>query len=108
MSKCSLKEILDKEYSKEFDELRKNRMYVSFHKYGPIKENYGNKLVKCIPNLEKRLELYKETGNTEYLADIANFAMIEFMFPQHPKAHFNNESFSPGLGGITYRDIENN
>lgn len=23
------------------------------------------------------------------------------------KAHFNNESFSPGLGAITYRDIEN-
>lgn len=101
-----MNKILETEYSKEFDNLRKNRMIVSFYKYGPIKENYGHQLVNAIKNLEKRLELYKETGNTEYLADIANFAMIEYMYPQHPKAHFNPESESPGLGGKTYRDIE--
>jgi hypothetical protein len=31
---------------------------------------------------------YKETGNTEFLADVANFAMIEFMFPQHEKKNY--------------------
>lgn len=98
--------ILDTEYSKEFDKLRENRMEVSFHKYGPIRENYGNKLVSAIKNLEKRLELYKQTGNTEYLCDVANFAMIEYMHPQHEKAHFNNLSESPGLGNMTYRDLE--
>lgn len=99
-------EILKSEYSEYFDQLRKNRMVVSFHKYGPINVNYGERLISAIDNLEKRLQLYKETGNTEYLADVANFAMIEFMYPQHEKAHFNNESFSPGLGNKTYRDIE--
>jgi hypothetical protein len=99
-------QILKSEYSEEFDILRKNRMIVSFHKYGPLRENYGNKLIKATDNLEKRLKLYKETGNTEYLCDIANFAMIEFMFPQHSKAHFNDISESPGLGGMTFRDIE--
>ncbi len=98
--------ILDTEYSKHFDELRKNRMEVSFHKYGPLRENYGNKLVSAVANLEKRLELYKQTGNTEYLCDVANFAMIEYMYPQHEGAHFDNLSESPGLGGMTYRDIE--
>ena len=97
---------LKDECSERFDMLRKNRMVVSYYKYGPIKENYGNKLVSAVKNLEKRLELYKETGNTEYLADVANFAMIEFMYPQHPEAHFNNLSESPGLGGMTYREIE--
>lgn len=38
--------------------------------------------------MEKRLEKYKETGNTEFLADIANFAMIEFMYPQHLDADY--------------------
>jgi hypothetical protein len=99
--------ILQTEYSEHFDTLRKNRMEVSFHKYGPIKENYGNKLVSAIKNLEARLDLYHKTGNIEYLADVANFAMIEFMYPQHPEAHFNDLSESPGLGGMTYRDIEN-
>lgn len=99
-------QILSTEYSEQFDTLRKNRMEVSFHKYGPIKVNYGEKLVSGIGNLEKRLELYKETGNTEYLCDIANFAMIEFMYPQHPGAHFNSLSESPGLGGMTFKEIE--
>ena len=101
-----MKDILKSEYSEKFDTLRKNRMEVSFHKYGPVKENYGNKLVKAVDNLRARLDLYDRTGNTEYLADVANFAMIEFMYPQHPKAHFNNLSESPGLGGMTYREIE--
>jgi hypothetical protein len=98
--------ILSTEYSEHFDLLRKNRMVVSFHKYGPVKENYGNKLVKAVDNLRVRLGLYDRTGNTEYLADVANFAMIEFMHPQHSKAHFNSLSESPGLGKMTYREIE--
>ena len=98
--------LLESEYSRRFDALRKNRMLVSFHKYGPVKENYETKLISAVNNLEKRLELYKQTGNTEYLADVANFAMIEFMYPQHKDAHFDDLSYSPGLGAITYRDIE--
>jgi len=97
------------EYSIEFDKLRQNRMEMSYYKYGPIKENYGNKLVSAIKNLEKRLEMYKETGNTEYLADIANFAMIEFMYPQHEKAHFKatDSDKSPGLiGGMCINEIK--
>lgn len=95
-------EILATEYSEEFDKLRKNRMIVSFYKYGPVKVNYKEGLIEAIPSLEKRLEMYKDTGNVEYLADIANFAMIEFMHPQHPKAHFaptdDGKSHIVGLG----------
>lgn len=101
-------DILKTEYSLEFDELRKNRMATSFYKYGPVKENYGGKLVDCIENLIIRLEKYNETGNAEYLADVANFAMVEFMYPQHPKAHFKatDSDKSPGLTGMTFREIE--
>ena len=76
------------EYSNEFDELRKNRMIFSYYKYGPVKINYENKLINAIESLEKILQMFKASGNTELLCDIANFAMIEFMHPQHPKAHF--------------------
>ena len=31
----------NKEYSEKFDELRKNRIRVSFHKYGSVADNYG-------------------------------------------------------------------
>jgi hypothetical protein len=81
-------------------------MIVSYDKYGPVAINYGERLVSALKNIDSRLELYKQTGNTEYLADVANFAMIEFMYPQHPEAHYNDLSESPGLGGMTYREIE--
>jgi len=96
------KKILKTEYSEEFDKLRKDRMIVSFYKYGPLQINYSESLIKAIESLEKRLEMYKSTGNTEFLCDIANFAMIEFMCPQHPLAHFkvldDGKSHIVGMG----------
>lgn len=61
-------------------------MTFSFHKYGPIKEAYPHKL-NAIGSLEQRLRLYKKTGNADYLVDVANFAMIEFMLPSHNAFH---------------------
>ena len=97
------KQILKTEYSEHFDSLRKNRMIVSYHKYGPLMTNYGEcMLIDAIASLEKRLQMYKKTGNTEFLCDIANFAMIEFMSPQHADAHFevldDGRSHISGMG----------
>ena len=61
-------------------------MGLSFHKYGPIKQAYPHK-VSAIKSLRKRLLLYEETGNADYLVDVANFAMIEFMLPEHADFH---------------------
>lgn len=77
-------------------------MEVSYYKYGPVEINYKKGLIKAIESLKKRLEMYEDTGNIEYLADIANFAMIEYMYPQHEKAHFkatdDGKSHIVGMG----------
>lgn len=100
-------EILDKEYSFEFDEKRKNAILVSYHKYGPSKENFKKGMVDAIGSLKKNLKKFEETGNTEYLVDIANYAMFRFMYPQ------GNESYRPtdsnesaGIDGITINEIK--
>lgn len=82
-------EILKTEYSERFDEIRKNAMETSYHKYGPVKDNYENyKCMDALGSMEKRIAKYKETKNTEYLADAANFLMIEFMYPSIPGARY--------------------
>lgn len=82
-------EVLKTEYSETFDELRKKAMVTSYYKYGPLKKNYKEySCMDAVANLKKRLEAYEQTGNTEFLVDVANFAMIEFMMPQHEKAHY--------------------
>lgn len=75
------------EFSNPFVQGMYNRMAVSYHKYDKVADGYPTK-VDAIASLELRLERYKETGNTEWLMDIANFAMIEFMRPRHSNAHF--------------------
>lgn len=85
----AVRKILETEYSERFDDIRKNMMVISFYKYGPLRDNYEKfKSIDAIKSLEKRLEKYKETGNTEFLADIANFAMIEFMHPSIEGAEY--------------------
>lgn len=72
---------INKEYSADFDEKRKNRVMVSFFKYGPAKKNFGEGRVDAIGSLELCLEKFKKTGNTEYLLDVANYAMFRYMYP---------------------------
>ena len=105
-------EILQTEYSENFDNLRKDRMVVSYFKYGPVAENYKKlQTINAIASLEKRLQMYKETGNTEFLVDSANFCMIEFMYPQHPNAHFtvldDRKSHIVGMGINEMEEFKN-
>ena len=74
-----------------------DRMAVSFHKYGPVAEAYPEN-VNAIDSLKIRIGKYAADGNTEWLMDVANFAMIEFMHPAHPKAHYRatDSRESPG------------
>ena len=105
----SLEDILKANYSEEFDKLRKNRVVVSTHKYGPAKLNFGDKLVDGIGCLEKCIKKYKETGNTEYLLDAGNYCMFEFMYPQIEGAYFKatDSKESAGIVGISINEIKN-
>src|ERR1039457_6540535 len=89
----SIKEVLETEFSEEFTQGMRDRMVVSYYKYGPIIDAYPNK-VNAIESLKLRLDKYAETGNTEYLMDVGNFAMIEFILPKHKKAFYKNKEYN--------------
>lgn len=103
-----MEKVLKTEYSQDFDKLRQNRMVMSYYKYGSVKDNYGEKLVNAVESLKQRLARYEQTGNTEFLVDVANFAMIEFIYPQHERAHFRptDSLESPGLVGMCINEIK--
>lgn len=73
--------MMKSEYSEEFDKLRKNRVEVSFYKYGPAKKNFGEGRVDALKTAELCLEAFKRDGNTEHLIDAANYLMFRFMYP---------------------------
>lgn len=99
---------MSKEYSEEFDDLRKNRVKASFYKYGPASVNFGEKIVNALESSERCIEKYRKTGNTEYLLDAGNYIMFEYMFPSVPDAYFRatDSSESAGISGMSVREME--
>jgi hypothetical protein len=86
------------EMSQEFLQGMANRMDLSFMKYGRVADAKGK--VDELASLRKRLQRYEETRNTEWLMDVANIAMIEFM--HHPESFRATDSHeSPGLKLVT-------
>lgn len=104
----SIKDIMETEYSEKFDKIRKDMMVTSYYKYGPLKENYEKfRCMDALGNIEKRIQRYKETGNTEFLADAANFAMIEFMYPSIKGAKYiPTDSGSCDIAGFGVNEIK--
>lgn len=99
---------MSKEYSERFDELRKNRIEFGFYKYGPARKNYASGNIQALPSMERCVQKYKDTGNTEFLVDAANYLMLEYMYPQHPNAHFRatDSNESAGIVGMSVNEME--
>ena len=102
------KEKWTEDYSERFDELRRNRVMVSYHKYGTVKKNYSTGNINALKTMQLCVDKYKETGNTEYLCDAANYLMFEFMYPQQPNAYFKatDSKDSAGIVGISEKEMQ--
>lgn len=75
------------ELNERFDDIRKKAMINSYFKYGPMRKNHGEyKCMDATKNILLRLDKYLTSRNTEFLADIANFAMIEYTYPSNSEA----------------------
>lgn len=85
----SLDALLRSEWSAEFERLMRNRMVMGALRYGPLehKRKVGKHWDLRTP-IRKKLDLYEQTGNTEYLVDIANYCLIAFECDYHPTKHF--------------------
>lgn len=107
MGKNIRDEILSTEYSFVFDEKRKDMMCQSFYKYGKASKNYKSGNIDAIGCIEKCLEKFKETKNTEYLLDLANYAMLRYMFPQDGEYFRQTRSEeTAGIVGLSEKEIE--
>ena len=87
------------EYSKEFDELRKRRVEVSFYKYGSARKNFGEGRVDALKTAELCMEAFKKDKNTEHLVDAANYLMFRFMYPL-PGEYFQSTGSDKSVGTV--------
>lgn len=87
------------DYSEEFDRLRKNRVAVSFYKYGSARDNFGGGRVDAIATAELCIEAFKKDHNTEHLVDVANYMMFRYMYPM-PNEFFKATDSSGSVGTV--------
>ena len=100
-------EILKTDFSEAFINKMKNAIETSFYKYGKASKTYPE-LAQAHKCIAERLDLYVKTQNKDYLIDIANFAMLEFLYPAFESAHYTptDSDKSVGLaGGISYKEL---
>lgn len=100
-------EILRRSFSEPFVTKMKSAIETSHYKYGFASLTYPE-LAQAYKCIKERLELYEKTHNTEYLVDVANFAMLEFMFPAFEDSAYKptDSDESPGLAdGISYKEL---
>lgn len=102
-----VEDILKTEYSKQFDEKRKALICQSYYKYGRARRNFETGNVDAVKTIEMCLEKFKDTGNTEYLCDVANYAMFRYMYPQDGEYFRSTDSDgSAGIAGISEKEME--
>jgi hypothetical protein len=77
------------EWSVDFEKLMRNRLVMGAIRYGRIgaknKPQYDR-----VKSMIKRLTKFQETGNKEFLVDVANLCLLEFVECNHPKQHFHS------------------
>lgn len=87
-----LKRLEETEWSSEFEKLMRNRLLMGALRYGTFAEkaviSKGSNPWDLIGAVTKKIKLYTETGNTEYLVDAANYLLLAFEFDPHPNKHF--------------------
>lgn len=56
---------------------------------GEIRYGSPNRMKRYLSRLEKELGAYRRTGNIEHLYNIANYAFLESVAPEHKKQNFD-------------------
>lgn len=69
---------------KSFAQRMLNRLAVGELRYGS-----GDVSQKYLTRMKKEIHAYSKSGNQEQLLNIANYALLEAMYPENKRAHFD-------------------
>ena len=77
------------EWSQDFENHMRARLIQGAFRYGLMGSKDKPKFDR-MESILKRVKKYNETGNIEFLVDIANLALLEYVEGDHPKKHFKS------------------
>ena len=56
---------------------------------GHCRYGYADKSQRYMSRMLKTMTTYRRTGNAEYLLDIANYCVLEYLAPENPRFHYD-------------------
>lgn len=86
--KFTLEQLERIQWSDLFEKYMRNRLMMGGLRYGVFGQK-GKPKYNSIESIKRRIEQYEKTGNTEFLVDVANLCMVEFVEGVHPNKHFS-------------------
>jgi dihydrofolate reductase len=84
----TFEELQQTEWDVDFEKLMRNRLIMGATRYGRIGAKNKPKYDR-INSMIKRLTKFQESGNKEFLVDVANLCLLEFVECNHPNQHFH-------------------
>lgn len=84
-----LEGIVQNNFCDDFVTKMKNAMCMSYFKYGDVNDRAGD---VAIEKIYEELRRFMEDKNTEHLINVANEAMIRFMFPKQDEHYKGTDS----------------
>jgi hypothetical protein len=87
------------QFSQKFLQGMLNRVAVGYRRYGDL---HSSTVKDGKKRVASSLAHYERSHNTEFLIDVANYAMIEFMCPFDPKAHYAPSDSDPSPTVVAY------
>lgn len=82
------------EWSTEFEKLMRNRLIMGALRYGRMGHGQipvGKPTYDRCASIRQRLLNFEQTGNADWLVDIANLALLMFEERYHPHFHLRSE-----------------
>lgn len=85
----TLEEVKKMNVDNTFIEHMVNAMCMSAFKYGDVSSNQG---AKALDRIQQEIDVFKEDGNLEHLVNVANWAMMRYMFPKEGETYKGTDS----------------
>lgn len=82
-------ELQQTEWNVDFEKLMRNRLIMGAMRYGRIGAKNKPKYDR-VSSMIKRLTKFQQSGNKEFLVDVANLCLLEFVECNHPNEHFHS------------------
>lgn len=87
----TLEELRRVQWSPEFETMMRNRLLMGAFRYGNMRDRKkAGSQFDNVKDAIRRLQEYERTGNVEFLVDVANLALVEFVIGTHPMKHLSS------------------